>query len=694
MRRAAAVLFLPLALTSLPALADPLPAKADQVVQYRIKVALDPAKVELAGTETLTWRNPSITDTVSELQFHLYLNAFKNTKSTFMSESGGQLRSLQMARDSFGWIDVTSMKTASGADLKPTFAFIQPDDRNVDDQTVAKVVLPEPVPPGGSVTLEITFTSKLPKVFARTGYRNDFFLVGQWFPKLGVYEPAGMRGREAGGWNCHQFHASSEFYADYGAYAVDITVPSSYVVGATGARTAERVNGNGTTTHTFEQADVHDFAWTADPDYVVVKAKFSATQDVTPAEYQRISRLLGRPLDEVKLSDVDITVLLQPEHRPQAQRHVDAAKAGLKWYGLWYGRYPYRTLTVVDPAPGGMGAGGMEYPTFITAGTAWMLNYWPFDRIRMVEEVTVHEFGHQYWYAMVGNNEFEEAWLDEGINTYSTSKAMVAAYGAEKTVIDFLGLSLGDQDMSRTSNDPAARYNRILANAWDYVPRSDYAFYSYYKASLVLQTLEGYLGEQTMARLMRTYQERWRFRHPRSEDFFALVNEITGQDWRWYFDQVVRGTDIVDYDVGLATSDPVLKARGVFDGPGGRASVSAADAMKADLEAAAKKAQTYRSVVVVRRNGGVRLPVEVAFKFEGKPVERQTWDGQDTFKKYVFERPERLEWAEVDPDRKVMLDVDWLNNGRRLTPDRRPATSWAARWYFLVQTLITSLGLL
>jgi hypothetical protein len=586
------------------------------------------------------------------------------------------------------------MKTASGADLKPTFAFIQPDDGNVDDQTVAKALLPEPVPPGGSVTLEIAFTSKLPQVFARTGYKDDFYLAGQWFPKLGVYEPAGMRGREAGGWNCHQFHASSEFYADYGAYTVDITVPSGYVVGATGVRIAERVNGNGTTTHTFEQADVHDFAWTADPDYVIVKAKFSPTQDVTPAEYERISRLLGRSLDEVKLSDVDITVLLQPEHRPQAQRHIDAAKAGLKWYGLWYGRYPYKTLTVVDPAPGGMGAGGMEYPTFITAGTAWMLNYWPFDRIRMVEEVTVHEFGHQYWYAMVGSNEFEEAWLDEGLNTYSTSKAMVAAYGAEKTVIDFLGLSLGDQDMSRTTNDPAARYNRILARAWDYVPRADYAFYSYYKASLVLQTLEGYLGEQTMARLMRTYHERWRFRHPRSEDFFALVNEITGQDWSWFFDQVVRGTDIVDYDIGSAVSDPILKARGVFDGPGGRKTVSTADAMKADLDSAAKKTRTYRSVVVVRRSGGVRLPVDVAFKFEGKPVERQTWDGRDTLKQYIFERPERLEWAEVDPDRKVMLDVNWLNNGRRLTPDRRPATGWAARWLFLVQTLITSLGLL
>ena len=693
MRRAASLLLLAL-LTAVPALADPLPTKADQVVQYQIRVALDPGKRQLTGTEQLTWRNPSTADSVSELQFHLYLNAFKNTKSTFVKESGGQLRGDEMAKDSWGWIDVVSIKTTSGADLKPTFAFIQPDDGNKDDQTVARVVLPEPVPPGGSVTLDIAFTSMLPRVFARTGYKDDFYLVGQWFPKLGVYEPAGMRGRETGGWNCHQFHANSEFYADYGAYAVDITAPSNYIIGATGERKHEHANNNGTTTYTYEQADIHDFAWTADPDYIVVKATFSATQDVTPAEYASISKLLGRSLDEVKLSDVEITVLLQPAHRPQAQRHIDAAKAGLKWFGLWYGRYPYKTLTVVDPAPGASGAGGMEYPTFITAGSAWMFNYWPFDRIRAVEEVTVHEFGHQFWYALVGSNEFEEAWLDEGFNTWSTGKAMVATFGPEKTIMEFLGITMGDQDMLRASNDPGARYNRILARSWEYTPASTYGFYSYMKPALVLNTLEGYLGEQGMARLMRTYHERWRFRHPRSEDFFALVNEMTGQDYGWYFDQVVRGTDTVDYDIGSATTRAVRRPRGVFDEPGGRKTVSSEDAAKQDLEAERAKKQAYESVVVVRRSGGVRLPVEVAFKFEGKPVERQTWDGRDPAKTFRFERPEKLEWVDVDPDRKIALDANWLNNGRRLANDSRPAASWAARWLFLVQSIFTTLGLL
>jgi hypothetical protein len=366
----------------------------------------------------------------------------------------------------------------------------------------------------------------------------------------------------------------------------------------------------------------------------------------------------------------------------------------LKWFGLWYGRYPYKTLTVVDPAPGAGGAGGMEYPTFITAGSAWMFNYWPFDTIRAVEEVTVHEFGHQFWYALVGSNEFEEAWLDEGFNTWSTGKAMVAAYGADATIIEFLGITMGDRDMNRASNDPTARYNRILAKSWEYTPPDVYGFYSYYKPSLVLSTLEGYLGEQTMARVMRTYHERWRFRHPRSEDFFALVNEVTGQDWGWYFDQVVRGTDIVDYDIGSARTRLMSTPQGVFDEAGGRKTVTGTDAEAKDREIERAKKQVYESSVVVRRSGGVALPVEGAFKFEGKPVERQKWDGREPTKIFRFERPEKLEWVDVDPDRKIALDVNWLNNGRRIEPDNRPAANWTARWLFLLQNIFTTLGLL
>jgi hypothetical protein len=497
-----------------------------------------------------------------------------------------------------------------------------------------------------------------------------------------------MRGRTESGWNCHQFHANSEFYADYGHFLVDITVPARFIVGASGERRARRDNPDGSATYTYEQGDIHDFAWTADPSYVEVKRRFSATSDVTPAEYEQTARLLGRTLDEVKLSDVDITLLIHRYRLPQVDRHIGAAKAGIKYFGLWYGRYPYRTLTVVDPGPGGAGAGGMEYPTLITAGTSFLLNYWPLSRLRVPEGVIVHEFGHQFWYAMVGNNEFEEAWLDEGINSYSTGRVMERVYGRDTAESAMPGLHVSEVDTLRMANSPEMKFDTSVQPAWSYSPGA-YGFYSYQKPEIVLRTLENDLGEQTMARVMRTYHERWRFRHPSSEDFFAVANEVSGRNLNEYFNQTIRGSGVLDYEIGSAASVKAEHPMGVLDRDGRRTTVDARSRQSTGKAAP----EMYATTIVVRRRGDVVLPVEIAFKFAGKPPERQTWDGRDRWKKFTFTRPQRLEWVSIDPDRKVILDADWLNNSFRLDRDNRAATKWTGAWMFFVQNLLAFLGM-
>ena len=311
-----------------------------------MSVKLNPDKKTVTGSETLYWKNTS-TDKISELQFHLYLNAFKNTNSTFLQESSGQLRGDEMDESSnlnWGWIDVLSMKIKDGEDLTNKIKFIQPDDNNKDDQTVISVPLQKAVLPGQIVTLQIKFESKLPKVFARSGFSDDYFLVGQWFPKIGVYEKAGERYAVKGQWNCHQYHANSEFYADFGVYNVDITVPANYKVGAVGVLQKEKQNGDGTKTLTYHIEDVIDFAWTASPRFKIAEAKWK---------------------------NVKIKVLLQPEHYYQADRHIKSVIYALEYFDKYLGKYPYPNLTIVDPPFRGEGSGGMEYPTFFTSETLW-----------------------------------------------------------------------------------------------------------------------------------------------------------------------------------------------------------------------------------------------------------------------------------------------------------------------------------
>ncbi len=361
-----------------------------RIVTYHISVALDPVQKMLNGKETLTWRNTS-TDRVGELRFHLYFNAFKNSESTFMRESGGVNRGFELAEGGWGWIDVTSMKTAEGEDLTGRIEFIHPDDDNASDQSVIRVPLSKPVLPGQTIQLAVAFAAKLPRVFARTGYYQNFYMVGQWFPKIGVYEAAGQRFATKGQWNCHQFHANTEFYADYGVYDVTMNVPKEYIVGATGLLAGEMENGDGTKSVTYHAEDVHDFAWTASASYL----------DLTE-QWQHVK----------------IRVLMQPQRAHQAERYFQSAKAALEYFDKHVGRYPYPNLTIIDPAYGASGAGGMEYPTFITAESMWGIGTF----LKLAEIVTVHEFGHQYWYGMVGNNEFEEAWMDEGINRVLTKQ--------------------------------------------------------------------------------------------------------------------------------------------------------------------------------------------------------------------------------------------------------------------------------
>ena len=629
--------------------ADPLPAHAPRIADYDIAVRLDAEAKRLDGTLRLTWRNPS-NDSVPELWFHLYLNGFRDRDSTFFRESRGQLRDVPMPENGWGHIDVTTLRIAGGADLLPSLTFEAPDDGNRQDRTLARVRLPQPVAPGGSIALDVAFTAALPKAYARTGYAGDYFLVGQWFPKVAVYEPAGVRGRTAGGWNVHQFHADSEFYADFGQYRVAITLPRRFIVGATGVRTARVDHGDGTTTHTYEQGDVHDFAWTASPRFVEITRRFDAAREVSAKEYREAAARLGRSIEELRLGDVEVRLLMWPDHLPQAERYLRTTMRAIAAYGLAYGRYPHRTLTIVDPPDEAIGTGGMEYPTFITAGTTTPFNAWPLDRVYLPEIVVAHEFAHQYFQGMVASNEFEEPWLDEGLTTYVTGLAMEAMFGADRSVFEFAGLRGGELDSLRAGLNRRRGTEMIRQAAWTYA--DGYPFNAYFRPALTLRTRGALVGEPTMARIMRTYAELWRFGHPSSDDFYRVASEVAGRDLTPFFRQTIESPAVVDYAIGEVESAP------------------------------------GRTVVVVQRFGDLQAPVDVAFAFEGRKVERRRWDGVARQARFEFAYDTRLESVDVDPDRTIALDVSWLNNGRRVSADRRAPVSLASRWLLAVQQVL------
>ncbi len=524
------------------------------------------------------------------------------------------------------------------------------------------VALPEPVEPTDIAQVEIEWDARIPRTFDRTGFRGDFFFLAQWFPKLAVLEE--------NGWNAHQFHTATEFYSDYGEYDVYITVPSRFVVGATGREVEKKEITEGRTTYRYQQADVHDFAWTASPDYIAVVERF----------------------DEPPLPPVDMRLLLQPEHEEQAARHFEATRVALRNYGTWYGAYPYGHVTIVDPAYGS-GTGGMEYPTFFTAGTR-LFN--PFGG-GSPEGVTVHERGHQFWYGIVGNNEFEHAWLDEGFTTFSTARAMEVAYGDRSymkrylnprgtdQIGDFLPVLFDDVKIDRMVGGNrldgyrgAATHDVQSTPIYQYYPETA-SPHSYGKTALWLATLERYLGWDRLQRIMSTFFERYKFGHPRPQDFFDIANEMSGQDLTWFFDQVHRSSNEFDYGIESVKSES-LKVRGFVE-----------QGDKLVHQDGAEEPAEYRTEVVVRRYGGATFPVEVLLVFEdGSEVSRE-WDGLSRWELYVEERRAKLSYAVVDLERKLLLDLNYTNNSKLLEPRARlPARKWASKWMIWLQDLLVT----
>ena len=629
---------------------------------YDMDVRLNDRTKIIDGTETLHWRNLS-NDLISELQFHLYLNAFKNNKSTFVKESGGELRGISLnenSRRSWGWIDVVSMKIENGEDLTNKIKFIHPDDDNADDKTVISVPLSRAIKPGETVNIDIKFESKLPKIFARTGYALDYYLVGQWFPKIGVYEYPGIRYAKKGEWNCHQFHANSEFYADFGVYNVSITLPQKYITGAVGVQVDEKKNSDGTKTVKYHAEDVIDFAWTASTEFQIAEKTWR---------------------------NVKIKVMLQPEHFSQADRHFKSVIAALEYFDKYVGKYPYPNLTIVDPPLKAIGSGGMEYPTFITAGTLWKIP----EGIRVTEQAVIHEFGHNYFMGMLASNEFEEAWMDEGINTYMETRVMNHTYGKKTSLIDMGGYHEGDLEYVRygyigMDNPKIAEDARP---AWGYED-GGYGEITYFKTTAWMTTLERLVGRDVMDEIMKTYFDRWSFKHPCGKDFTDIVNEVVkkrlgnkfGENMNWFFDQVLYGTDICDYKLERIAVRELANPEGIYDSSGIKVYYKGENGKK-----------LFHSKVTVFRLGEVIMPVEILVHFDNGKDTLINWSGKERTYNLRFDRPEKVEWAKVDPEQKIYMDVNLNNNSYTTNPDKTPFRKYMTKIIFWVENLMTSVGM-
>ena len=651
-----------------------------RVVAYTIDAHLDTDKKSLDATETLTYKNLT-GQSLTSIPFHLYLNAFR-PESTFTREthSGGGIRDSE-AEDEYppekrGSITLSHIDANGYGDLTSALRFIAPDDGNAEDHTVAEIPLPHSLAPNDSITFHLAFHDQFPLSIARNGYKRDFIMGAQWYPKPGVFWH--------GAWNCHQYHATTEFFSDFATFNVSLNLPSRYVVGATGVPTAEFTNGvpKGTKTLSFYAEDVGDFAWAASPNFTITDGTFLSS-----------------------MGPVKIHVLALKAHPKAGPRYLDIIQKTMAQFDQRYGPYPYKIVTVIDPEPGSE-IGGMEYPTLFTGDTSW------YEPTHITELTAEHEFGHQYWYGMVATNEFEDAWLDEGINSYTEVKVLAAILGPYNSVFDRSYANAGDFELQRFEYLGKPDYDPVTRWAFKFRNATSYGDITYGKSSTLLATLEGIIGTSTMDEAMRTYFQRYRFTHPTTEDFLRTIEDVaiargkavgslpkpspgpaqtfeqdgfstatlampasppltatghpdyaaqppTNSSLRPYFDQAVYGTRVLDYTVDKISSAPVQWWL---------------------PEPKDKKKIQYLSTVYLHRKGDFILPVAVEIVFDDGTRMRERWDGVDRWTEFTYTRNAKVVSAEIDPDHTILLDANLFNNSFTTTSNPIPARKLTNLW--------------
>jgi hypothetical protein len=643
---AAPVLDVPAPASAAPPSAPPTPSlptprgdRPEPVASYTLEARLDAASHRIDGQGTLVFVNRS-SAALPALYFHLYLNAFKNEKSVFLGSPFGQARSVLRA-DDWGYIDVLrlSARELGGVDLWPAHELATPEEP--DDETDVRVPLPKPLASGETLTLELTFRAKLPSVVLRTGYVGDFHFVGQWFPKLARLESDGTFAH-------FPFHPQAEFYADYGDYDVTLNVPAAAVVGASGKRVSSELRGD-RRVERYRAEGVHDFAWAAWPSF--------------------------RELD-ARVAGVDVRVLFPPGHTRVAERTLETLAFALPRASALYGAYPYPTLTVVHPPEPAGEAGGMEYPTLIATGGPWFAGLLG---DRGIESVTIHELLHQWFYGLVASNEARFPFLDEGLTTYAELRLLETGFG-QGSAFEGFDVTLSATALARAFSAARAEDVAVSSPAAGFPSFRTLGALVYSRTAAILETLARVYGRERVDAALANYARRFRFAHPTPSDFVNRVGDALGPDAKRVLTLALDERGRVDFLVREVASTPEREPGGVFDRASGRETVPSSSSGRG----------RHRGRAVILRHGSLELPVEIDLHDAAGNRRRERWDGHGALHVIDWHGDAPLTHVVVDPEHRIVLDDDLLNNAAAITP--RASSRTLERSVYFAELLLALFG--
>jgi len=511
-----------------------------QEVNYTINVELDDKNHTLEGIVDIEYTNNSPND-LRSIWFHLWPNAYKNNSTALCKQKteNGNTSLYYASEAERGYIDGINFKV-DGKIVRWDY-----DNEHID---ICKLILNKPLVAGNSIRISTPFFVKIPDAkFSRLGHVKQSYMITQWYPKPAVYDKDG--------WHPMPYLDQGEFYSEFGSFDVSITLPSNYTVGATGdlhnKKELTRLNKIAQVTDTitrfsddlsfppsdltkktlrYTQNNIHDFGWFADKRFHVLKGEV-----------------------EVPNTNKKVTIwtMFTNNEGNLWKNSIEYMHDALYYYSLWNGDYPYKQCTAVD---GTISAGGgMEYPNVTVIGESGS-DY-------LLEEVIMHEVGHNWFYGMLASNERDHPWMDEGLNSHNEIRYMRTKYPDYNIFVEELPsiisktLNLDEYNHKQTMGELM-----YMMNAWtakdqpielhsEQYTEMNYGGIVYSKTAIVFDYLMAYLGEDLYDRCMKKYFERWQYKHPQPKDLRVVFEEITGKNLDWFFEDVIKTTKQLDYSI-------------------------------------------------------------------------------------------------------------------------------------------------
>jgi hypothetical protein len=592
--------------------------------EYRVAVGLAPASRILTGTGTIRWHNAT-SRPVAELRFLMPWNGRRHERTTWARERRVQGRRVALG----GSMDLSHLAivTPSGTrDLTPRLRAVSPDDGNPEDRTVWAVALDTPVPPRSTVDLEMAWTARVPDLADGLGTFGAFYLVADWLPRIAIL------GED--GWHAHQAHAGLPPSAPDDAFTVNLRLPSAWRVAATGESVATEDHADGTTTHRFE-ASATSFAWVAG------------------------ARLVERTqkIEDASTWPVTVRVLAQPEHASQIDRLITASRITLANHHRWLTLETYDdSLTIVDvpeaewqALPDASDAWVASYPGIVAVHTPWVT---PWSSIEP-EHAVLAGVTAQYW----GSATDEHAWMNLGLTNYLAARIArtdlrsrfirVERYFQGLVAWPYADVRWGPRERRGRLALDAGRPAAAAGPAWNQPARLREVNLDE-RVPLAFETFERMFGWETLQNALGRYWSQ-RGPSPAPEDLMAVTNASANRDVAWFFDRTVRSGARFDYAVRS------VESRATPDG--------------------------VKSSVVVARLADGRLPVEILVTFDDGSSLVERWDNAEDSTTFTYERASPVATVAIDPNHRLALEVNRVNNSWTSRPAARLAAGrWTVRW--------------